>query len=199
MLISKSLKKKPYKNYIQKKKKWLQKSHSFLNVIIMKDNSDESDGSDSDSDSDKSSKDSDSESGSESEEEKSSGGLPKFLPKLSHTSYSYSNKNRTCTWSGSSWQGTAVATKTSKYAVKLGSNCGYLMLGFANPKNLNKFSSNYSNGGYYLYTSTGGLYGGGSSNKSFTQYDYNVGTIYGFIYDKKKRKNCDLQKWNKIR
>jgi len=154
----------------------------------MKDNSDESDGSDSDSDSDKSSKDSDSESGSESEEEKSSGGLPKFLPKLSHTSYSYSNKNRTCTWSGSSWQGTAVATKTSKYAVKLGSNCGYLMLGFANPKNLNKFSSNYSNGGYYLYTSTGGLYGGGSSNKSFTQYDYNVGTIYGFIYDKKKGK-----------
>jgi len=149
----------------------------------MSDGEEGSDKSDKDSeDSDKSEK-----SESEEEEEEEGGGIPKFLPKLSSSSCTYSNKNRTATYQKSSWAGTILASKSNKWATKLGSNCGYLMVGMA-PKTITKDASNYSTNGYYLYTSTGGIYGTGNiSNKSFTSSDYNQGTIYGFVYDKKKR------------
>jgi hypothetical protein len=178
--------KKMEKEDLQKlysKKKWLQKSSSFLNQIILKDMDDGEDGSGSEKDSEEGS---DKESEESEEEEESGGGIPKFMPKLSSSSCSYSNKNRTATYQKSSWAGTILASKSNKWATKLGQNCGYLMVGMA-PKTINKDTSNYSSNGYYLYTSTGGMYGtGGLSNKSFTQSDYNVGTVYGFVYDKKK-------------
>jgi hypothetical protein len=165
------------------KRKWLQKSSSFLNQIILKDMSDDegSDKSGSDEDSEKSESEEE-----ESEEEESSGGIPKFDPKISSSSCTYSKDKRTATYTKSSWAGTILATKSNKWATKLGANCGYLMVGMA-PKTIQKDTSNYSSNGYYLYTSTGGMYGtGGLSNKSFTSSDYNQGTVYGFVYDKKK-------------
>jgi hypothetical protein len=95
---------------IFKKKKWLQKSSAFLNVLVLKDDDSNSDSDkSSNSDSDKSDK-----SDSDSEEEEDSGSsVSKWDKKLSSTYYSFSNKDRTCTYthSSSSWYGTAVGKK----------------------------------------------------------------------------------------
>jgi len=69
------------------KKKWLQKSSSFLNIIIMKDMDDDDDDS----------KSSGSESKSETEEEdeeEGGGSLPVFDPKASHSSWTYNKKKK---------------------------------------------------------------------------------------------------------
>jgi uncharacterized membrane protein YfhO len=94
---------------IFKKKKWLQKSSAFLNVLVLKDDDSNSDSDkSSNSDSDKSDK-----SDSDSEEEDSGSSVSKWDKKLSSTYYSFSNKDRTCTYthSSSSWYGTAVGKK----------------------------------------------------------------------------------------
>jgi len=76
--------------------------------------------------------------------------------------------------------------KADKYAIKLGSNCVSIMVGFAR-LDVNVNQSNYSVNGWYLHLNDGTLYSqDGDSNRQFTSADYNAGTIYGFKYDKKK-------------
>jgi len=180
-----------------RKKKWLQKSSTFLNIIISKDHSDDDSGSDSKSGSDSDSKSdsssdsksgSDSESKSEEEEEDSdSDGIPRFTPKLSSTTLKFSKGNKVATYSGSSnWQGTALASKSLKWGVKLLNNCSDLMIGLA-PKSINKSGNNYNSCGYYFYTSNGYKYAQSNLCQSFTSGGYANGTVYGFEYNKKKR------------
>jgi len=71
---------------IYAKKKWLQKSSSFLNQIILKDMSDGSDGSE------KSGSESEEEEEEEEEEDDTGSSKCEFDPKKSHTSYSYNKK-----------------------------------------------------------------------------------------------------------
>jgi len=159
------------------------KSSVFLNAILLKD-ADSNEGSDSKDDSEKSDKSSD-KSSDESEEE--GGSITKWDKKLSSSYYTFSNNDRTCTYtySSSSWYGTCVAKKSDKYGLKLGASATYIMMGFAEPSKLNKNISNYSNGGHYYYPSGSSLYGIGSVG-SFQSGDCNQGTIYSFKYDKKK-------------
>jgi len=91
---------------IYKKKKWIQKSSVFLNALLLKDADSEVSGSESKSDGSESKSD-----GSDEEEE--SGGSLKWDKKLSSSYYTYSNKDKTCTYtySSSSWYGTCVAKK----------------------------------------------------------------------------------------
>jgi len=182
---------------IYAKKKWLQKSSTFLNIIISKDHSDDDSGSDSKSGSDSDSKSdssSDSKSGSDSEskseeeeeEDSDSDGIPRFTPKLSSTTLKFSKGNKVATYSGSSnWQGTALASKSLKWGVKLLNNCSDLMIGLA-PKSINKSGNNYNSCGYYFYTSNGYKYAQSNLCQSFTSGGYANGTVYGFEYNKKK-------------
>jgi Ran GTPase-activating protein (RanGAP) involved in mRNA processing and transport len=85
--------KKMEKEDLQKlysKKKWLQKSSTFLNQIILKDMEDsDEEGSDKDSE-----EGSDKDSEEEEEEEEEEGGIPKFQPKLSSLNFKFSKGNR---------------------------------------------------------------------------------------------------------
>jgi len=84
------------------------------------------------------------------------------------------------TTSASSWTANCIANKVSKYSVKFISTCNDLMIGFA-PKKVNVNQSNYTNCGWYYYTSGGSLYSqDGDSSRSFTSVDNNNGSIYGF-------------------
>jgi len=179
------------------KKKWLQRSPTFLSVIILKDvdddeeeeeDSDEdSDGSDSKSDKDSKSGSGSSKSGSDSEDEGSS--VPKFQTKLSSTCFTFTNKDRKCLYSGSSWNGTALGSKTKEYTVKIHTSIyGYLMLGFA-PKTINKTSMNYNSCGYYMYVCNGTLYSqSGQSGASYSSsFPFSSGQLVGAKLDKKKK------------
>jgi len=166
------------------KKKWLQKSSTFLNQIILKDMSDGDEGSDK--------SDKDSEEEEEEEDGEGDGGsssVGTWDPKASHASYyTFDKKKKLCTYSysSSSWYGTAVGKKSNTYSIKLGNQATYFMAGFADPSKLNKSSANYSsNVGHYYYPSGNTLYGIGSTG-SISGGDCNQGTIYGFKYDKKK-------------
>jgi len=169
------------------KKKWLQKSSSFLNQIILKDMDDDDD---EDDDSEKSDEDK-----SEDESEEEGGSIPKWDKNLSSSfGIEISKKDRVIKYTGTnySWNSTGLAKKSLKFAVKLGDLCCTSMVGFA-PKDINKTSQNYTSKGYYYYCSTGGLYSqNGKSNASFTTPDYAINTVYGFKYDKKKRNNSNI-------
>jgi hypothetical protein len=82
------------------KKKWLQKSPTFLNQIILKDlDDDDEEGSGSEKDSEEE------EEEDEDEEEEGSSSVPKWDKKLSSAYYIFSNKDKslTYTYSSSSW------------------------------------------------------------------------------------------------
>jgi len=164
------------------KKKWLQKSSSFLNLIIMKDLDSEDGGSDKDSEA------SDEEEKEEDEDE-AGGECKAWDKKLSNqTYYTYQNKDKQITYSGNTnWLGTAIGKKSSKYSLKMGTNCTYCMLGMADPKKINKSASNYNGGGHFYYPSGSSLYGTGNIG-SFQSSDINSGTVYGFAYDSKKER-----------
>jgi len=192
------------------KKKWVQKCPAFLTIIVMKDvesDSDDKSGSESGSDSSKSSKsdldsskssksdsdsskssksesDSDSSKSEESEDEDS---IPKFEPKLSSSTITFSKKNLIAKYNGDGWQGTALGKKSTKFFIKLNnSQCNYLMIGMA-PKNINKSGDNYSSCGFYFYITNGSLYSqNGDSDKSYTSGDESQGIIYGVKWDKNK-------------
>jgi len=125
----------------------------------------------------------------EEEEEEGSSSTAVWDPKNSHASYyTYDKKKKTATYSytGNYWCGTVVGKKNSKFAIKLGGNAMYCMVGLADPSKLNKSSYNYSsNNGHFYYPSGSSLYGSGSVG-GFQSGDCNAGTVYGFNYDKKK-------------
>jgi hypothetical protein len=106
---------------------------------------------------------------------------------LSSTTLAFSKKNKVATYNADDWQGTALGTKATQYAIKLlNSQCQYLMIGFA-PKNINKGGNNYSSCGYYLYITSGTLYSqNGDSDKGYGSGDENQGTVWGVKWDKKK-------------
>jgi len=96
-------------------------------------------------------------------------------------------KNRECTTlTNSYWAANVIATKTTKYALKFGSKCNDLMIGFA-PDTVNVSQSNYTSCGWYFYTSPGSLYSqDGDSSRVFTTADYSTGVVYGFELNVKK-------------
>jgi len=108
-LISKKFEKDTLQT-IYKKKKWMQKSSVFLNVLILKDTEDsDNDSKGSDSDSDKSS---DSE-GSGSDKESSSSSCPEIDLKSSHSSFSYDKKSKVISCNSGSWY-TCIAKKSNR-------------------------------------------------------------------------------------
>jgi hypothetical protein len=108
------------------KKKWLQKSSSFLNIIIMKDMDDDESGSGSGSDKDSDS-DSDKSSEEESEDEEEGGGVAVFDPKASHSSWTFDKKTKFFKCNNSSWY-TAISKKPhDKFTVELGTGVGTYM------------------------------------------------------------------------
>jgi len=174
-----------------------------LSIIISKESgSDSGSGSGSGSESkssssessESSSSDSKTSSSSESEDssESESDGVPKFQPKMSSTTLKFSKGNRVATYSGNSnWQGTALASKSTKWGIKLLNNCSDLMIGMA-PKNINKSGNNYNSIGYYFYTSNGYKYATSNLCQSFSSGGSNNGTNYSFDYNKKKRRINNL-------
>jgi len=162
------------------KKKWLQKSSTFLNQIILKD-MDDSDGSKSEDE------EKEDEEEEEEDDEEGGGSTSSFDAKKSNTNLKFEKKNKICTTTtSSSWNANAICKKSNKYATKFGNNCGTVMIGFAR-LDVNVNQSNYTVNGWYYYTSCGSIYSqDGDSNRSYTSVDNNVGTTYGFKYDKKK-------------
>jgi len=106
------------------KKKWLQKSSSFLNIIIMKDMDDDSDASDKSSGSE-------SKSETEEDEEDEDGGssTPTFDPKASHSSWTFNKKTKYMTCTSVSWNACISKKPTNKFTVELGTGCGSHMMG----------------------------------------------------------------------
>jgi len=90
------------------KKKWLQKSSSFLNQIILKDMSDDEEGSEKDSEE---KEDSEEEEGSD-EEGGSSGSPMAFDVKKSNTNFKFEKKNKIVTsTTSSSWSASCITKK----------------------------------------------------------------------------------------
>jgi len=162
------------------KKKWLQKSSSFLNQIILKDMDDSDEGSKSEGEEEE-------EEEEEDDEEGGGGSALAFDVKKSNTNLKFEKKNKICTTTtSSSWYANGITKKSNKFATKFGANCGTIMIGFAR-LDVNVNQSNYTVNGWYYYTSCGSIYSqDGDSNRSYTSVDNNVGTTYGFKYDKKK-------------
>jgi len=175
------------------KKKWLQKSSTFLNIIIMKDM--DSDGSGSGSDkSDKSS-----ETEEEEDDEDEDGGIPHFDKKMHGNNLVIDKKNkRKIKYNGSGWQGSALGSikNCPKWAAKLVNGLNnYLMLGMA-PKTINLQGDNYSKCGYYIYLPTCTKYSGkGDSNTGYGSGSINQGTIYSVKFDKKKMEITFFFEW----
>jgi len=159
------------------KKKWLQKSSTFLNIIIMKDmDDDDEDGSEKSTEDEE-----EEEEGSDSE---SGGSLPVYDVKLSHNSYKYDKKTKifTCT---TGWY-TAISTKPhDKFTVELMSNAGSYMVGFISKASYNQSASNY-NTGHYWYCSSTGLYGTGERLSFSAGAGSNQGTKIGCSFNRKK-------------
>jgi len=183
---------------IYTKKKWLQRSPSFLSAIILKEVEDDEDSGSDKSGSDEEDSKSGSDSKSEGSDDEESSSVPKFNPKMSSTNFTFSNKNRKVVFNGTSWNGTVLGTKCSKYTIKVGTLLyGYLMMGFA-PKNINLSGSNYTSCGYYLYITNGTLYSQGGQSGSTYQggFAYSSGSLVGAQWDKKKRNYYFLCCWS---
>jgi len=109
------------------KKKWLQKSSSFLNIIIMKDMDDDDD---DDSKSDKSSEEEEEEGEEEEDGEGGGSGLAVFDPKASHSSWVFNKKTKFMSCSSTGWNACISKKPTDKFTVELGTGCGSHMMGF---------------------------------------------------------------------
>jgi len=175
-----------YKNQIYLNKKWLKKKKKGSS-----DSDSDSDKSDSDSSKSDSSKSDSSKSSSESESEDEDE-IPKFNPKIANTGIKFTKKDRIATSGSSGWQ-TCLATKSTKYSIKVLSGCQCFMLGFAT-KDIKLSGSNYESNGYYFYIYNGTLYSqGGDWAKAYsTKFGSTANTIYGAAYDKKKRNSYFL-------
>jgi len=166
----------------------LQKNSSFLHQIILKDLQED----DEDDKEEKSEDEDEEEESEESEEGESKGGIPSFDKKLSNSTYTFSNKNRTCVHGSLGSVHTVVGTKCDKFAFKILAVTNIdLRFGFGNAKIINKdLNTNFStNGNYYYYIYSGYKYvnsspiyciAGGASCE-------NIGTVFGLKYDKKKK------------
>jgi hypothetical protein len=160
------------------KKKWLQKSSTFLSQIIAKDMDDDED--DDDSKSDKSEE----EEEEEEEDEEEGGSSVEYDPKASHSSWQYNKKTKFFTCQNSSWY-TAISKKpTTKFTVELGTGVGSYMVGFIKKQTYNQNSSNYSNG-HFWYGSSSGLYGPNQLSFSLSA-GCSQGTKIGAVFIPKK-------------
>jgi len=169
---------------IYAKKKWLQKSSSFLSQIIAKDMEDSDEGSDKSDKSDKS--DEEEEEEEEEEEDGDGGSLSVFDAKRSHSSWTFDKKTKYFKCGNSSWY-TAVAKKvTNKFTVELGPSVGSYMIGFIKKEIYNQNGSNYSSG-HYWYCSSSGLYGPNQLSFSYSG-GCSQGTKIGVVFDPKKKK-----------
>jgi len=161
------------------KKKWLQKSSSFLNIIIMKDmDDDDEDGSD---------KSSEEEEEEEEEYGESGGGLPMIDLKASNTGWSYDKKTKYNKCSHSSWFAFITKKPTDKFTIELGSGVGSHMIGFI-AKNAYQINgqSNYNNG-YFWYTSSSSLYGIGNKLSFGVSGGSSQGMKFGCVFNRKKK------------
>jgi len=161
------------------KKKWLQKSSSFLNIIIMKDMDDDDDDS----------KSSGSESKSETEEEdeeEGGGSLPVFDPKASHSSWTYNKKTKFMTCSSSSWNAFISKKPTTKFTVELGTGCGSHMMGLIEKSKFQQNNTCNYNNGFFWYTNSNSLYGIGNKMTWGIQGGSTQGMKFGCVHDKKK-------------
>jgi len=165
------------------KKKWLQKSSSFLNIIIMKDMDD-----DDESGSDKSDNDSESEEEEEEDgEDGGSGGVAVFDPKASHSSWTFNKKTKYMTCSSGSWNACISKKPCDKFTVELGTGVGSHMIGFIAKGSFQQNNTCNYNNGYFWYTSSSSLYGIGNK-LSFSVYGgATSGMKFGNIFDKKKK------------
>jgi len=139
------------------KKKWLQKSSSFLNIIIMKDMDD-----DDESGSDKSEKSETEEEEEEEEEEGGSGGVPVYDPKASHSSWTFNKKTKFLSCSSASWNACISKKPCEKFTVELGTGCGSHMIGFIAKASFQQNNTCNYNNGYFWYSSSSSLYGIGN-------------------------------------
>jgi len=142
------------------KKKWLQKSSSFLNIIIMKDMDD-----DDDDDSDKSDKSSETEESEESEEGGSS--MPMMDLKRSNSNWAYDKKTKIMTFNSTSWYSMITKKPNDKYTIELCSYVTYYMVGFIEDNKYNQSSLSYNNG-YCWYANTNTLYGLSTGKQSWS-------------------------------
>jgi len=165
------------------KKKWLQKSSTFLNIIIMKD-MDDDDASGSGSD-----KDSEEEEEEDEEESGGSGKIPELDLKTSHNSFanSYNKKTKEYTATTSSWFSGIAKKPQDKFAVQFGNGCNPVMVGFISKDRYNQNSANY-NSGYCYYVSSSHLYGSNMvSGSSYSGCQCNAGQIVGVEFFRKKK------------
>jgi len=161
------------------KKKWLQKSSSFLNIIIMKDMDD-----DDDDGSDKSDKSSETEESEESEEGGSS--MPMMDLKRSNSNWAYDKKTKIMTFNSTSWYSMITKKPNDKYTIELCSYVTYYMVGFIEDNKYNQSSLSYNNG-YCWYANTNTLYGLSTGKQSWSvNGSTSQGTKIGCVWNKKK-------------
>jgi hypothetical protein len=139
------------------KKKWLQKSSTFLNQLILKDmDDDDEDGSEKDSKDSDSDSEKDSEEEEESEEEEDGGCKFKF----SQGSTFKVEKNKISKIGGSAYD--IIASKTGKkFKVKIGTTSGWMGLGAISESNIKskQFLLNTGNiQGFYIWSCNGYLW-----------------------------------------
>jgi len=164
------------------KKKWLQKSSSFLNIIIMKDMDDDDD---DDSKSDKSDEEEEEEEEEEGEDG-GSGGLAVFDPKASHTSWTFNKKTKFMSCSSTGWNACISKKPTDKFTVELGTGCGSHMMGFIEKSRFQQNSTCNYNNGYFWYTNSSSLYGIGNKMSWGIQGGSSSGMKFGAVFDRKK-------------
>jgi len=168
------------------KKKWLQKSSTFLNQIIMKDLQD-SEGSGSDKDSDKSSEEEEEEE--EEEDGGSSGKVVELDLKASYNAFanSYDKKTKLYSATTSGWYSGIGKKVADKFAVEFGNNCSPVMVGYISKDKYNQNAANY-NSGFCYYVSSNYLYGSNMiSGSSYSGASYNSGSVLGVEFFRKKK------------
>jgi len=163
------------------KKKWLQKSSSFLNIIIMKDIASDDDGSGSEKD-----EDSEEEKEDEDEEDEEEGGKAKFdAKKLCVINHWKIEKNKITYIGSGSYE--AIGLKSGK-KMKLkvgntGSWSGFGAISDQNIKNAMYVMNTSTVNGFYMYTCNGYTWENGkgpiSNGKTFAQGDEFKVTIKG--------------------
>jgi len=130
----------------------------------------------------------------DSSEEESGGGKVEYDIKKSNSCYAYYKKKKIITRNGSGWTGSAVGKKPcEKFSMKLLSNISNIMYGFCQDNKYTQNSCNYSNG-HTWYVNSSCLYGTSFYNNSstFPTGETTPNTVYGVVYNKKKRRNSFL-------
>jgi len=178
-----------------KKYKWLKSLTEWKKVVVLSqdEGGDENVGDEEEEEADEDEeeeKEEEEEEEEEEEDDESSSKICKFAQKLGTSSFLYNKKKDECIFTGSGWTGTSVGEKTSKYGIKILVVATSLMMGFCNPKLLNKNGNNNEVCGYYLFLNgTGVLYSQqGEKGKAYTTgCDANAGSCYSAFYNSKKR------------